>query len=203
MFWLLIGFPLIFIIIVIVIALIVGRRDRKKQLQQIEENKKNLLKSNPKQGVYNYFDQHKEFYEYLFKDVQINNSQISTNIDIVYFSRKGLYLINVVGNNGALSGDALGEYWINKVVEEYAIKNPLYHNEKLIETFGNIVNLKANLHNVVICPNISSINLVNNEGYVVGLGNFFQHIDDLDDIFSDNDLMVFYNTLVNYLDRQK
>lgn len=198
MFWWLVAFPVGGMIIIIVIALLLGKRDRKRELQAIEENKKNLLKSNPRQGVYNYIDQNKKFYEYLFKDVPLSK----TNVDVVYLSRKGLYIISVVGNEGVINGDVNSEYWVNKNVDEYVTKNPLYHNEKLVETLGNIVETKMDIYHVVICPNADITNLINNSDKVFSLVGFFNYINNFDDFYSDNDLMIFYNSLTNYLNRE-
>ena len=202
MFWWLIGFPLIFIIIVITIALLIGKKDRKKQREQQEEDKKNLLKSNPKQAVYNYFDQKKEFSETLFKDVNIKNTSTDAHIDIVYISKKGIYLIDVVGNQGKITGDTNGEYWVDKVVEEYAVRNPLYKDERLVEVFENIIGVMLHIHHVVVCPNADITSIVNNDNDVIGMFNFFDIFDSLEDVFNDNDLMISYNSLNNYLARQ-
>ena len=202
MFWWLIGFPLIFMIIVITVALLIGRKDRKKQKAQMEENKKNLLKSDPKQALYNYLEQKKAFCEYLFKDVNIKNSLMDGHVNIVYLSKKMVFLIDVIGNEGSISGDVNGDYWINKTIDEYAVKNPLYKDDSLIETFENALGVMVHVRHIVICPNADITNIINNDNNVIGMFNFFDFVDKLEDVFNDNDLMVYYNSLVNYLDRQ-
>lgn len=201
MFWWLVAFPVGFMVIVIVTALLLGKRDRKKQLQQIEEDKQNLMKNNPKQAATDHLQQYKDFSEYLLTDVQITNKEIKGNIDILYLSKKGIFVIAVLGNSGDISGDLNGEYWVDKVNEEYALKNPFPQNEKLLKSISNITNENINLYNIVIVPNAKSINIANNDDNVVKLSEFFPMIREYPDVYSDNDLMVIYNLIDNHIHR--
>lgn len=198
MFWYLIGFPVIAMIIIIVVALLLGKRDRKKEQEQREINKQNLMKTNPKQATYDFIQQHKIIYEYLLSDIEMSEG----NIDILYLSKKGIFLLTILNNTGDISGDLNGEYWAEKVRDDYAVKNPYQEKEALLKVVSNITNENINLYNVILFPNAKSITIANNDNNVMKLADFFPTIKEYKDVYSDNDLMVIYNLIDNHINNR-
>lgn len=197
-YWLVI-FPVGFMIIVIVIALIVGKRDRKKQAMLNAERKNDLLTNDPKRAVYEYLNDNKEFCEYLLNDIKIGKSQI----DCLYISKKGVFIICTLPNQGTVSGDANGEYWVNNNQDDYVINNPFLANEKPLEMIGNIINQTNDLSIVAVFTKATEINVVNSKYPIVRLSGLMDAFKAMDDIYEENDLMVVYNKIFNYLSSQE
>jgi hypothetical protein len=68
----------------------------------------------------------------------------------------------------------------------------------LVETVGNIINQKANIYYLAVAT-VAEINIIGNDDMVVNINNLQSVIDNNEEVFSENDLMVFYNALNNYL----
>ena len=195
MLWILVFFPLIGMTIIIVIAVLLGNRDRKREAKRLEEKKKDMLESNPKQAVLQYLDENKKISEYTFIDLQLGKAKA----DVLYISTKGIFLIYVLKNEGTISGEVDQENWLNKTHDEYLLKNPMFNNKRDIEIISNISTLRTNIYSLTVCTQANEINFVNNDEYqVVKLTDLKETLDKYPDAISENDLVIYYNNIVNY-----
>ena len=193
-YWLVI-FPVGFMIIVITIALLVGRRDRKKMAEQQEEKRKDLLLTNPRRAVVEEITRVKEFSDYVFHDIKINKEQI----ECLFISKKGIFVIKALNNEGVISGEINAEHWINQTDQEFVLKNPLIDNKRGLDAVSNILNQKFGLFNMIVLTKAKQINLLGNDNDVVLYSELEKTFSGLPNIFSENDLMVFYNGIDNHL----
>lgn len=180
---------------VIVTAILLGNRDRKKEAKALEEKKKDLLESNPKQAVLGYLDEHKHISEYTFIDLVIGKAKI----DILYISKKGIFLIYPLNNEGSISGIVNEENWLNKTHDEFVLKNPMFNNKRDIDIISNVSTLKTNLYSLTVFTRASDINIIdiNNERNVVSLNTLKETLDSYPDVISTDDLVIYYNNIVN------
>ncbi|MBO4286485.1 MAG: hypothetical protein J5880_04045, partial [Bacilli bacterium] len=59
--------------------------------------------------------------------------------------------------------------------------------------------LRTNIYSLTVCTQASEINFVNNEEYqVVKLTDLKETLDKYPDAISENDLVIYYNNIVNY-----
>ena len=195
MFWYFIFFPIVGMVIIIIVAVLLGKRDRKKEAIKMEENKKNLLSSNPTQAVLQYLDNNKEISEYTFINLEISK----TKYDILYISKKGIFIIYPLNNAGIINGEVNEENWLNKTHDEFVLKNPMYNNGKDIEVISNITSLQSGIYSIAVCTCASEINIIDkDEEYnVCKLEELKEVISSYPDIISENDLVIYYNNIVN------
>ena len=200
MLWILVIFPLLGMTIIIVIAVLLGKRDRKREAEKLEAKKKDMLETNPKQAVLQYLDENRHISEYTFIDLQLGKAKV----DVLYISRKGIFLIYALKNEGTISGEVDQENWLNKTHDEYLLKNPMYNNKRDIEIISNVTTLRTNIYSLTVCTKAEEINIVNNEEYqVVKLNDLKETLDRYPGVITENDLVIFYNNIVNAVDQEE
>ena len=200
MLWILVIFPLLGMTIIIVIAVLLGKRDRKREAEKLEAKKKDMLETNPKQEVLQYLDENRHISEYTFIDLELGKAKV----DVLYISRKGIFLIYALKNEGTISGEVDQENWLNKTHDEYLLKNPMYNNKRDIEIISNVTTLRTNIYSLTVCTKAEEINIVNNEEYqVVKLNELKETLDKYPDVITENDLVIFYNNIVNAVDQEE
>ena len=193
-YWLVI-FPFGFMAIVITVALIAGKKDREKMAKQIAEKRNDLLVSNPRRAVVEALERIKDFSDYVFHDIKINKN----HIDCLFISKKGIFVITALNNEGSITGDISEEHWINVNEQEFVLKNPLKENKHGLDAVSNVLNQKTGLYNMVVFTKATSVNIINNDNNVILYSELEKTFSELRDIFSENDLMVFYNLIDNHL----
>jgi len=195
MLWFLVIFPAIFMVIVITIAILLGKRDRKREAKEQAEKKKDMLETNPKQAVIQYLDNIRHISEYTFIDVKLNKSKY----DCLFLSRKGLFIIYVLANEGIVNGDVNEENWLNKTHDEYVLKNPMFSNKRDIEDLSNVSTLRTDIYSLTVFTRASEVNVINGyeEYQAVKLSELKQLIDSYPDAIDENDLVIYYNNIVN------
>ena len=195
MLWILVIFPVLGMILIAVVAVLLGRRDREKEAKAREERSKNLLVSNPKQAVLQKLDSIKHISEYTFIDVHTHKAKM----DCLYISKKGIFLIYVIGYDGVITGEIDKEHWVNKRSEEYVLKNPLYENRRDVEIIGDITSERLHVYPLVVCTVINEINIAGNSNQVIKIDDIEKALESYPDVISPDDLVLLYNNVSNSL----
>ena len=121
---------------------------------------------------------------------------------MLLISTKGIFVLTALGNEGTITGDVNSELWINKNVEEYVLKNPLVEKRHVLESISDITSERNNVHGLVVFTKGDITNLVNNNNDVCMIDNLKELLNNLPEVISENDLVLYYNAINNYLERE-
>lgn len=200
MFYVFILFPSLLFIGVVTFGIIVYRKDCKKYEESLKNKNDNALINNPVDALYNYINLRKKASEYLFKDFELK-SKSKTKIDLIYISYKGIYVIKACSSKGNVIGDSKDEYFLERINNvENPIRNPLLVNKDDITVIHNLTNQIANVHPLLVYTS-GDISLINkNDDEILFIDELTNYFNEKIDVFSDTDLVEFYNELNNYLE---
>ena len=188
-YWLVI-FPVGFMAIVITIALVLGKRDRKKELNALKEEEKDI-----KTVIYNRLIAYKKDYEFVIKDYHVS----SYNIDLIYLSRKGIFVINTSDDKGIITGDYHSEHLINKNngIETMRV-SPYKKNLENVQFIKGITEKVNGVFPLTIYMNADISSLVNSDKEVFKLDDALSYFDSLPLLYDDTELPWVYNKLTDY-----
>ena len=200
MLWVLVIIPFSILLAVIITALLLGRRDRKKEAARLAEKKHDMLETNPHQAVLLRLEEIKHISEYTFLDLVIGKAKV----DCLYISRRGIFLIYALNNEGSVTGIIDQENWLNKTHDEFVLKNPMYNNKRDIEIISNVTTLKTNIYSLTVFTRASEVGLINgNEEYqAIRLEELKKTIESYPIVITENDLVIFYNNIVNAVNEE-
>ena len=90
----------------------------------------------------------------MLKNLYIPFGDNSTEIDIVYISQSGIFVIEVKNYGGWIFGNEKSKNWmVIHFQNRYSFYNPIKQNRIHIDCLKKLINRKVNYHNIVVFSN--------------------------------------------------
>ena len=208
-----IAVPIAFIVAMVIFGIIVSRRDRNKANSDSEEEVvagdfiENKSDDSAKWAVKNRIDTFRKYEEFIIDDFAIcegDEFKPSIFIDLIFFSKKGIFVIKAFDDEGEIVGDARDEYWMHaRKGDESGIRNPIAINQPLVDRISNITNQFTNVFNLIVYTQASTAKLVNHDNKVIELDKLYSYLEHLPNVYDDTEIPFFYNKVRDYIDHHQ
>ena len=202
--------PIVFVVAMVIFGIIVSHRDRNNANSETDnpnvsgdfiENKSN---DSAKWAAKNKIDSFRKFEEFIIDDFAVcegDEFKPSVFIDLIFFSKKGIFVMKTYDDEGEIVGDARDEYWMYvKKGDERGIRNPIDVNQPLVDRISNITNQFTNVFNMIVYTKASTAKLVNHNNKVIELDKLYSYLEHLPNVYDDTEIPFFYNKVKDYID---
>ncbi len=130
----------------------------------------------------------------------------STEIDVVWVSRKGIFVFESKNYGGWIFGSENSEQWMQIIYDDRRqFYNPIKQNNTHIYALRRIISKDVNYYNIVVFSNrceIKEMNIKSNKIFVLNYYYLYTIIEEIwnssEDVLDDSDVDGIYNLLSKY-----
>ena len=142
----------------------------------------------------------------VLKNLYIPFGDNSTEIDIVYISQSGIFVIEVKNYGGWIFGNETSKQWMAiHFQRRYSFYNPIKQNKIHIDCLKKLVNRKVNYYNIVVFSNrceFKELKITSEDVHVINYADLYGLISFLNDKsnikMTNEEVISIYNVLGNY-----
>ena len=142
----------------------------------------------------------------VLKNLSIPFGDNSTEIDIVYISQSGIFVIEVKNYGGWIFGNEKSKNWMAiHFQNRYSFYNPIKQNKIHIDCLKKLINRKVNYYNIVVFSNrceFKELTVTSKDVHVINYIDLYELISFLNynstTKMTDDEVISIYNELSNY-----
>ena len=143
----------------------------------------------------------------ILQNLYIPTRNGSTEIDVVWVSRKGIFVFESKNYSGWIFGSEETEQWMQIIYDERRqFYNPVKQNKTHIYALQRLIKEKTDYYNIIVFSNrceFKELNIKSNNVFVINYNNIHELISAIwnnsEDMLSEDDVDRIYNFLGKYM----